>query len=256
MALACTLPLQDFLSKLENYEAAMSPFATGKSFRSARKRAQYAVFVSEEVKTIRAMISGKVISISLLLATHASETLSRTERRLSTDQEEILARVQDAKDGMSRLREDIKRMDASTTAVQEQHRQETADSSNQLAQQLSQINNNTASTNQSIYSLTSGFASISTSLTRLCDLGTQALAILRSFPAELRMLIQTIVRTNIQMYAILLEVHRRIATSPTLALESNIRVEDALGEIRSLPFEWFRHWEVTTVLTFTWLSLI
>ncbi|KAF2110430.1 hypothetical protein BDV96DRAFT_583994 [Lophiotrema nucula] len=243
MALACSLPLRDFLTKMEKYEAAMSPFATRNSFRSTGKKAQYAVFMSEEVKTIRAMISGKVISINLLLATHASETLSRTEARLSTNQENILTSLEEAKDGMSRMRQDFERMSAATTTTQEQLRQDTSDSTYQLTEQLNQIGNDTVSTKRSISALTTGVASISTSLTGLCGLGTQALAILRAFPAELQTLLQTVLRTNMQMYAVLLEVHRKIGAPPTLALESNIRIEDALGEIRSLPFEWFRHWE-------------
>jgi hypothetical protein len=104
MALACSLPLQDFLSKIEKCEVAMSPFAKAKSFRSAGKKAQYAVFMTDEVKMLRAMISGKVISINLLLATHASETLSRTEGRMSSDQESVLAKLEEAKTDMYTIR--------------------------------------------------------------------------------------------------------------------------------------------------------
>ncbi|KAH7072598.1 hypothetical protein BKA63DRAFT_46417 [Paraphoma chrysanthemicola] len=243
MALACNLPLQDFLSKLEKYEAAMSPFATGKSYSSTGKKAQYALFMSEEVKTIRAMISGKVISINLLLATHASESLSRAEGRLSTNQASILFTLEQARDGMSRIREDIERIGAETTTSQEQLRQETADTTYQLTERLNQIESDTGNAKRSLSTLTTGVASISTSLSKLSDMGSQALAMMRAFPVELQLLLRTMLRTNIQMYTVLLEVHRRISAPPTLALESNIRIEDALGEIRSLPFEWFRHWE-------------
>jgi hypothetical protein len=247
MALACSFPLHDFLSKLEKYEITMSPFATGTSFRSAGKKAQYAVFMSEDVKTMRAMISGKVISINLLLATHASETLSRTESQLSINQKSILARLEEAKDGMNSIRQEIECMNAATTTSREQLRQERADSTNRLTEQLNQITQNTAGTKRNISALTMGVASISTSVTTLCNLGTQILSILRSFPAELRTLLETVLRTNTQMYAVLLEVHRKIGAHPTLMLDSNIRIEDALGEVRSLPFEWFRHWEVRGV---------
>jgi hypothetical protein len=236
--------MQEFLLKLEKYEAAMSPFATSKSARSVGKKAEYAVFMSEEVKTMRAMISGKVISINLLLATHASETLSRTEIRLSNNQENLLKRLEEARDGMSRIHQDIDNMGTATTTSQERFRQETAASTSRLATQIDQVHQDTASTRRSISALAIGVGSISTSISTLCSLGAQVLGILRVFPTELRALLQTVVRTNMQMYAVLLEVQRKISASPTLALESNIRIEDALGEIRSLPYEWFRHWEV------------
>lgn len=244
MALACRLPLQDFLSKLEKYDATMSPFATGSSFRSTEKKVRYAVSMAEEVKTVRAMISGKVISINLLLATHASESLSRNEERLSANQESIISRLEEAKDGMSRIRQDIDRMDATANTSREELRKETARSTSQLIEQLKQVEKIAESTDQGVSSLNIGVTPISASLTRLGDLGIQALTIMRTLPSELRTILRTVLQTNMQMYTVLLEVHRKIAAPPTLALESNIRVEDALGEIRSLPFEWFRHWEV------------
>ncbi|KAF2635384.1 hypothetical protein P280DRAFT_194530 [Massarina eburnea CBS 473.64] len=237
MALACSLPMQDFLSKLERYEGSMSPFTTGKSIRSVGKKAEYAVFMSEEVKTMRTMISGKVISINLLLATHASETLSRTQDRLSTNQENLLSRLEEAKVGLSRIRQDIENMNTASCTSQERFEQETG-------AHLIQIGNDNASTKRSISALAIGVSSISTSITTLCRLGTQIQSILSTFPAELRDLLQTVVRTNMQMYTVLLEVHRKISAPPTLALDSNIRTEDALGVVRSLPYEWFRHWEV------------
>lgn len=236
MALACSLPMQAFLSKLEKYETDMSPFATGKSFRSAAKKAQYAVFMADEVKTMRAMISGKVISINMLLATHASQSLSRTEGRMSSDQRNLLASLQEARDEMSQIRQDIENMDTATTTSREQLRQE-------MEAQLNRISNDTTSTKRTISALTVGVTSVSTSIGTLCGLGAQIISILRVFPAELRTLLNSVVRTNMQIYTLLLEVHR-ISAQPTLRLSSNIVIEDALGQIRSLPFEWFRHWEV------------
>ncbi|KAF1975820.1 hypothetical protein BU23DRAFT_457585, partial [Bimuria novae-zelandiae CBS 107.79] len=195
MALACSLPMQDFLSRLEKYETTMSPFQTANKLKTVGMKTQFALFMSEEIKKMRAMISGKVISINLLLSTYASESLSRTEAKLSTDQ------------------------------------------------RLSQIKNDTASTRRSASTITAGITFMYTSLGTLCGLGIQILSILRSFPQELQALLQNLVRTNIQMYAVLLEVHRKICASPTLTLDSNIRVEDAFGQVRSLPYERFRHWE-------------
>jgi hypothetical protein len=72
MALACQLPLRDFLSKLEKYETSLSPFADRAMFRGAHHKAKWAVLVATEVDKLRNLIAAKVLSINLLLAMHAS----------------------------------------------------------------------------------------------------------------------------------------------------------------------------------------
>jgi hypothetical protein len=71
MALACRLPLQDFLVKIQKYESSMGSFAT-KSMKGAGQKAKWAVYIADEVQKLRMLVSGKVLSINLLLATHAS----------------------------------------------------------------------------------------------------------------------------------------------------------------------------------------
>ena len=71
MALACVLPLQDFLAKIRKYEASMGAFASC-SVKGAANKTKWAVFVAEEVQKLRAMVSAKVLSITLLLNTHVS----------------------------------------------------------------------------------------------------------------------------------------------------------------------------------------
>lgn len=72
MALACQLPLRDFLTKLETYESSMGPFAPKHSFRSAGRKAKWAVVLAADVEKLRALVAAKVLSINLLLATHSS----------------------------------------------------------------------------------------------------------------------------------------------------------------------------------------
>jgi hypothetical protein len=71
MALACRLPLQDFLAKIEKYESGMGAFAS-KSVRGAGQRAKWAVYIADEAQKLRALVSAKVLSINLLMATHTS----------------------------------------------------------------------------------------------------------------------------------------------------------------------------------------
>jgi hypothetical protein len=47
-----------------------------------------------------------------------------------------------------------------------------------------------------------------------------------------------------QMYFMLRNIHNSVATSPSDQGASKFKLEDALGTVRELPYEWFRHWEV------------
>ena len=72
MALACQLPLRDFLIKLEKYESTLGPWTDRSGYRSAGRKARWAISFGAEVEKLRALVAAKQISINLLLATHAS----------------------------------------------------------------------------------------------------------------------------------------------------------------------------------------
>ncbi|PVH98987.1 hypothetical protein DM02DRAFT_469176, partial [Periconia macrospinosa] len=93
MALACRLPLRQFMEKIGPYEAHLGSYAQ-RSFRAAGKKVKWALIIEEEINKLRAVISAKVISINMLLALHASEAVSRLEGNTKTRQEELLARVE------------------------------------------------------------------------------------------------------------------------------------------------------------------
>lgn len=71
MALACLLPLQDFLAKIQKYEATMGAFAQPTA-KAAADKTKWTLFVAEDVQKMRAMVSAKVLSINLLLSIHTS----------------------------------------------------------------------------------------------------------------------------------------------------------------------------------------
>lgn len=96
----------------------------------------------------------------------------------------------------------------------------------------------------SIDTVSKDLSNVLTSLKGLRETAWQAKRFLCIFPAEIRALIQSIVRSNTQMYMLLLKIHNSITTSPSDQGSSKIKLEDALGVVRELPYEWFRHWEV------------
>ena len=75
MALACHLPLRDFMTKLEEYEHALGPHAHRTPLHGVGRKAKWAVSFAAEVERLRALVAAKHISISLLLATQTSYVL-------------------------------------------------------------------------------------------------------------------------------------------------------------------------------------
>ena len=51
---------------------------------------------------------------------------------------------------------------------------------------------------------------------------------------------------NLEIYAVLMQIQDHIPRGPLQVLSESIRFEDALGRVRSLPYEYFRHWQVRT----------
>ena len=99
-------------------------------------------------------------------------------------------------------------------------------------------------TDQHIESISRESLSIQTSLISLRSIGEQLLRFIRTFPAEIRQMLQKVISSNMQTYALLLQIQGVISRSPTWLLQDNIWFEDALGRVRELPYTWFRHWEV------------
>ena len=66
----------------------------------------------------------------------------------------------------------------------------------------------------------------------------------RTFPYEIRELLQSIVQADWRTYQAVLQIQERLARSPTTLHDSNIQFTNVLGEYRELPYEYFCQWEV------------
>ena len=73
----------------------------------------------------------------------------------------------------------------------------------------------------------------------------QILALMINFPSDMRDMLKRILLHNSLIYQAMLQIQRNTARSPTGLLESNIKFEDALGEVMQLPYAYFRYWEVS-----------
>lgn len=82
------------------------------------------------------------------------------------------------------------------------------------------------------------------SVTSLRSLGEQVVAFIRSFPHEIRDLLQVITQADWRTYQAVMQIQERLAQSPTSVHDSNIQFTNVLGEYRELPYEYFCQWEV------------
>ena len=70
-----------------------------------------------------------------------------------------------------------------------------------------------------------------------------------AFPQEVRNLLQGIAWSNWQIYQVLLQLQHRIPYRPNEFHNPQLsfRFENALGEVKDLPYEIFRDWEVRAI---------
>jgi len=93
-------------------------------------------------------------------------------------------------------------------------------------------------------SVCAGVDRIDHSVVQARHLGQQIMNSLNAFSRKIQRPLQAILQSNFQTYLLMLQMQQDISPRPTTLLESNIKFEDALGEIKQLPYECFRHWEV------------
>ncbi|KAL8718286.1 MAG: hypothetical protein Q9225_004564, partial [Loekoesia sp. 1 TL-2023] len=219
MALACQIPLKNFLTKIEQYDVSMSPFTNRFSLKSTGHKTQWALSISEDVIKLRALVAAKVLSINLLLAMHVSQTVSRIDSRLKTDNRHIAGKIMEHRNQLDRVERDIHNID---------HRLEHERVANE--QKLDEIHTTADQSRSAILSLR--------------NLSDQIIAFIGSFPRELRDFMRRTLQDNYNMYHVLLQIQSSITARPTTLLDSDIKFEDALGRISNLPYDYFRYWEM------------
>jgi hypothetical protein len=200
------------------------------------------------------------------------ESLSKLESRGRSQHNELLSKIIEHRSKIDR----ISRKMEETRGEAKQFRQESKNDFSALADdvrskfsdittasssasaKLDNIDATLSSTQTTVTNVAKNLNTISRAMTSaqitlisLRDTGLQVRQFLRTFPTELRGLLQSILRTNMHMYFMLLNIQSHVSTSPSLSLQSNIKFEDALGVVRELPYEWFRHWEVCSILSYS-----
>ena len=85
---------------------------------------------------------------------------------------------------------------------------------------------------------------INTSVVSLRTLVHQIVEVLKTFPRDIRDMLQNIVQADWRTYQAILRIQEHLARPPSSLNESNIQFTNGLGEHSSLPYEYFCQWEV------------
>ncbi|KAL8639087.1 MAG: hypothetical protein Q9226_008918, partial [Calogaya cf. arnoldii] len=218
MALACQLPLQEFLTKLSTYEAALGPWASRGFLHKAARKAQWATTFSDDVKSLRALMAAKQISISLLLAAHTSQAVSKLSAKVNQQHQDLQCNTMNYGAKIDRT---ASKIDAMNVKIEETN----------------------DATHDKIDRLSTKVEHVQTSVSSARSVAKQVFDFLISFSREAQETMRAIIQSNWQIYRVLLEVQDKVAQAPTGLLNSNIKFENALGEYWEFPYEVFRHWE-------------
>jgi hypothetical protein len=81
-------------------------------------------------------------------------------------------------------------------------------------------------------------------VTRLESIVGQLVRLFGSFSVAALRMLQQILRSNLEIYALLHQVLNSIPRGPMLAIQDSIHFTDALGRTHYLPYQWFKDWDV------------
>ena len=169
------------------------------------------------------------------------------ESRGKREQNELMAMIVEHRAGTDHVLRGVQELQHKTLQAQLESKDGATGQSRMTAElrdEVRALSDNTACSNRRLNDISSATSSIQTSIMSLRDLGEQVTRFMSTFPAEIRGLLQKILRTYLEIHWLLLRSHNSVSASPSLLCQSNIQFEDALGRVKGLPFEWFRHWEV------------
>ncbi|KAF8253177.1 hypothetical protein K440DRAFT_279586 [Wilcoxina mikolae CBS 423.85] len=223
MALTCRLPLQDFINKLTKFEKSMGPRTSRNALHTFGRKAQWAVVMLDEVTTFRVTIAAKVASIHLLLGAYTAAAASRLERQ------------------GNQIQEKIKLLEKESTAYRLETRNQLAD-----LQKAAAANSRTLMAVRlgMFPRLFSTAQSTAIALRIMRSRIDMLISTLQNVPAEILQMLRKLMMMNMEIYFLLLKIHESMPRSPTRLIQDNIVFDDALGRVKSLEFEYFRHWRV------------
>ncbi|KAL9618414.1 MAG: hypothetical protein Q9160_006855 [Pyrenula sp. 1 TL-2023] len=217
LALACHLPLQDFLKKLSKYENSMGPFRPRSKFYGFKDKAQWAISVNKEVEKLRAFVIAKTLTPNKALNS-GRESISRIENSVHDHSGSLKDHFSSTNHKIATVEDDVSQVKCLM--------QETKSS---LETKMGRIESQTETQHNMIVSFRN-----------LCQ---QIMEFLRSFPKEIRNTLGCLMQSNLQIFNHILQLQHTLANTPSATAVPAIHFLDALDRQRTLPWDIFHQWE-------------
>ena len=125
-----------------------------------------------------------------------------------------------------------------------EHRNTLCQVHNQLGSVEEQVRASAAATDAGLEAVIERTKATQTSLMALQNIAQHVLDFVRTFPQEIRDRLQAMTQADWRTYQAVLRIQDHFTHMPNAQYASYIEFTNALGEHRSLPYEYFCHWEV------------
>ena len=271
-ALTCQVPLARFLKKIEKFEQHLGTNSSCSRNANAMKRIpksgrkiQWAVDVEDQLAKLKGSIAPELATIQILLQLEALERISEsqdTATETHTQVEGLVATLHDLKtfirsevatrDQVGTLHPLLENLTVRTTTDNDELREKLLTQEDLLQCILQKVSCTPPSGAVSLRTMYNQDASRSSD--QLAGPMSGALDRLSSVATRLHPVFLAIRKGLAEMVIVLICLFPAIqrflrsvtamARSPTLFLQDNIYLEDALGRVMSLPYEHFRYWNV------------
>jgi hypothetical protein len=261
MALACQIPLQQFLNKISKFDQRLGITNVGdQRFRGFHRRIQWRLAYKDEVKALRTKLGSHIATISLLLMTQAVSSITTAEhdraeaacglqekilayRRLLEDVhtgvDSSLAHQLETKGQLERQADAIDALDRKADQTIQQLRDE-----HNLIQEVKSMALTTEECTRSVLAITIGTLSQATrGLLTLRDIAIQLynlVAMITKFTVEMQESIASLMRQFARIHSILNTLQRSLATRICPPI---VQFTDALGETLALPYQMCLRWK-------------
>ena len=106
-ALSCRRPLEEFLAKLQPYEASLGARATGSAWKAPIDKVRFRLGGSDEIRRIQSYLSVHVGTINILLAEHGLETIDIVQEKTEAEQLAIRERLETTKGVLTQVQDSI-----------------------------------------------------------------------------------------------------------------------------------------------------
>ncbi|KAE8454415.1 hypothetical protein EG329_000037 [Mollisiaceae sp. DMI_Dod_QoI] len=262
MASTCQVPLREFLTKIEKYGLQFKELESHRGkLRTQGKKVQWAISMKEEVEKFRAIIVAKVATITLLIQPYMVATMLKIEAKSQAilDNSTVSqAQIRECREEFNEVTNEMRKAATERAALNERNdtlirictgtrvgiedfRKLSQTRHLETNRHLRRLQHEQS---RGLMMILSQTRALTSSVNSLENLVRQLVTLFGGFTSNILKILGLTLKTDLEIYTLLREVHCTILRQPLLGKADSILFTDALGRTRTLPYEFFQHWEV------------